>query len=188
MFILRERGGGGSRYDSSFLEYLDFSFQRIPWSDERGAATFPGHGWSAQCSINPRKHYRVAMSSRYSGHRRACSRDLSSGQDGVPWRLRHLWACAVLQGKDEVLASNTGTSNSGSLFSEATGRQHHPWYDRRVSVKSSKFQYTRDKTIQFNRVIILGDSRTSDPHFSVHFTNSVFASHFFYHFLRQWWN
>lgn len=119
------------------------------------------------------------MSSRYSGHRPACSRDLPSGQDGIPWRLGHLWACAVLQGQDEVLAPVTGTSNSGSLFSEAIGLQRHPWYDRTVSVKSSKSKYKENKTTQFNHVLILADPRTSEPQYIVHLANSVFASHFF---------
>jgi hypothetical protein len=47
-----------------------------------------------------------------------------------------------------------------------------------VSVKSSKFKYELTKTTQFNHVGILGDPRTSKPHFSVHCTNSVFASYF----------
>jgi len=45
-------------------------------------------------------------------------------------------------------------------------------------VISSKFKYKRNKTTQFNHVLILGDPRTSKQQFIVHLANSVFASHF----------
>jgi len=39
MYIFVEREGQREReshYDSSYIEFLDFSFQRIPWNNERG--------------------------------------------------------------------------------------------------------------------------------------------------------
>ena len=153
-----------------------------------GAVTLPGHGQSAQCSVNPTEHYRVAMSSRYSGHRRACSRDLPSGKDRTPWRLRHLWAGALLWGQDEVFTPVTGTSNSGSLFSEAIGLQHHPWCNRRVSAKSSKFKYKRNKTIPFNHVIILGNTQEPVTCTLVYILLTLCLLLIFYHVLRQCWN